>query len=46
MMKTFDGFINVNRKTPKVQIKINHMLVKNNRLPYNYQSEIGYDTSI
>ena len=41
-----DDFINVNKKDPQVQIKINDMLVKYNRLSYNYQSKIGHDTSI
>ena len=43
MMK---NFVNVNKKDPKVRIKINDMLDRYNRLLYNYQSEIGYDTLI
>ena len=39
-------FINVNKKEPQVQIKLKDMLVKYNRLPYNYQTKIGYDTLI
>ena len=41
-----EDFINVIRKSPKVRIKINDMLDRYNRLPYNYQSKIGYDTLI
>ena len=40
------AFINVFKKDPNVRIKINNMLDRYNRLPYNYQSKIGYDTSI
>ena len=39
-----EAFINVNRKDPKVRIKINNMLHRYNRLPLKYQSKIGYDT--
>ena len=46
MTNTFDDFINVIKKDPKVQIKINDMLDGYNRLPYTYQSRIGYDTLI
>ena len=41
-----DAFLNVIRKDPKVRIIINVKLDRCNRLPYNYQSKIGYDTSI
>ena len=41
-----DDFVNVNKKDPKVRNKINDMLEMYNRLLYNYQSEIGYDTLI
>ena len=41
-----DDFINVIRKDPKVQVKINDMLDRYNRLPPKYQSKIGYDTLI
>ena len=41
-----DAFINVIRKDPKLRVKLNDMLDKYNRLPYNYQSKIGYDTLI
>ena len=41
-----DAFVNVIRKDPKVRIKINDMLDRYNRLPYNYQSKIGFDTLI
>ena len=46
MMNTFKDFVYVIRKDPKVRIKINDMLDRYNRLPYNYQSKIGYDTMI
>ena len=36
------NFINVIKNDPKVRIKINDMLDRYNRLPYNYQSKIGY----
>ena len=39
-------FINVIRKDPKVQNKLNDKLDRYNRLLYNYQSKIGYDTLI
>ena len=38
------GFIKVIKKDPQVWIKINDMLDRYNRKPYNYQSEIRYDT--
>ena len=41
-----EAFINVFRKDPKVRVKRNDMLDRYNRLPYNYQSKIGYDTLI
>ena len=41
-----EAFINVIRKDPKVRIKINDMLDRYIKLPYNYQSKIGYDTLI
>ena len=41
-----DDFTNIFKKDPQVQIKINGMLDRYNRLPYNYQSKIGYDTLI
>ena len=41
-----DNFINVIRKDPKVQVKINDMLDRYNRLPPKYQSKTGYDTLI
>ena len=46
MTNTFSDFVNVIRKNPKVRIKINDMLDRYNRLPYKYQSEIGYDRMI
>ena len=41
-----DAFIKVNKKDPKVRIKRNDMLDRYNRLLYNYQSKLGYDTLI
>ena len=41
-----EAFINAIRKDPKVQMKINNLLDRYNRLPYNYQSKIGDDTLI
>ena len=41
-----DDFVNVSKREPQVKIKIKDMLDKYNRLPYNYQSKIGYDTLI
>ena len=41
-----DDFINVIRKDPQVQIKIRDILDKFIRLPYNYQSKMGYDILI
>ena len=41
-----DRFINVIKEDPQVRIKINDILARCNRLPYNYQSKIGYDTLI
>ena len=41
-----DDFVNVIKRDPKVRIKTNDMLDKYNRLPYNYQSKIGYDSLI
>ena len=46
MTNNFDDFVNVIKKDPKVRIKINDMLDRYNRLPYNYQSKIGCDTLI
>ena len=41
-----DDFINVFKRDPEVQIKIKDISDKNNKLPLNYQSKIGYDTLI
>ena len=41
-----EALINVIKKDPKVRNKINDMLDRYNRLPYNYQSKIGNDNSI
>ena len=37
-----DGFINAIKKDLQVRDKTNDMLDKYNRLPYKYQSKIGY----
>ena len=39
-----EDFINVIIKDPKVRIKINDTLDRNKRMPYEYQSKIGYDS--
>ena len=39
-------FVNVITEDPKVRIKIIDMLDRYNRLPFNFQSKIGYDTLI
>ena len=39
-----DDFVNVIREDPKVRIKINDTLDRYLRLPYKYQSKIGYDS--
>ena len=41
-----DAFINVFKEDTKVRIKINDTLDRYNRLLYNYQSKIRYDTLI
>ena len=41
-----DDFIKVIKRDPEVRIKLNDMLDRFNRLPYNYQSKTGYDTLI
>ena len=41
-----EAFINVIRKDPKVRVKINDTLDRYMRLPFKYQSEIGYDCLI
>ena len=41
-----DDSINVIKKDPQVRIKMNNMIDRYNRLPYNYQSKIGYDSLI
>ena len=46
MANTYNDFINVIRKDPKVRVKINDMLDRYIKLPYNYQSKMGYDTLI
>ena len=39
-------FYKCNQKNPQVQTKRNDMLDRYNRLPYNYQTKIGYDNLI
>ena len=39
-----DDFVNVIKRNPKVQPKMKFFLDKYNRLHYNYQSKIGYDS--
>ena len=46
MTNTLNGFIDVIKKDPQVRIKINDMLDRYKKLPYNYQSKIGNDTLI
>ena len=41
-----DDFINVIKRNLKVEMKINDMIDRYNRLPYNYQSKTGYDALI
>ena len=41
-----DPSVNVIRKDPKVRIKINDTLDRYMRIPFKYQSEIGYDCLI
>ena len=41
-----EAFVNVIRKDPKVRVKIIDSLDRYIRLPYKYQSKIGYDTLI
>ena len=41
-----EDFVIVIRKDTRVRVKINDMLDRCLRLPYNYQSRIGYDTLI
>ena len=41
-----EAFINVIKKDTRVRVKINDMLDRYNRLPYKYQSKIGYDTLV
>ena len=41
-----EALINVIRRDPRVRIEVNDMLDRYNRLLYNNQSKIGYDTLI
>ena len=44
MTNFFDDFLKVIQEDAKVRIKIYDMLDRYNRLPYCYQSKIGYDS--
>ena len=37
---------NITKTDPQIRIEINDMLDRYNRLPYNYQPKIGYDSLI
>ena len=41
-----DDFVIVFKKDPKRRNKVNDMLDRYNKLPYKYQSKIGYDALI
>ena len=41
-----DDFTNKIKKDPQLRIKIINTLDRYNRLPYNYQSKMGYDALI
>ena len=41
-----EEFLNVIKKDPKIRIKINDLLDRYNRIPYNYQPKVGCDTLI
>ena len=41
-----NDFINVNKKHPKVRIKMNYLLDRYKIVPYKYQPKIGYDALI
>ena len=41
-----DFFINISENDPQARVKVNDMLDRFNRLTYNYQSKIGYDSLI
>ena len=41
-----DAFVTVIKKDPRIRFKMNDVLDIYNRLPYKYQSKIGYDTLI
>ena len=41
-----DDIKDVNKKDPQKRIKINVMLDRYNRLPYKFQSRLGYDSLI
>ena len=41
-----NDFLKVNKKDPQIRIKMNEMLDRYMRLPYNYRSKKGYDCLI
>ena len=41
-----NDFISIFKKDPQVRIKIKNALDRHSRLPYMYQSKIGYDSLI
>ena len=41
-----EAFVNVIKKDHEVRVKINDSLDRYMRLPYKYESKIGYDTLI
>ena len=41
-----NDFINIVKKDPEVRVKMKDMFDRYNKLLYNYQSKIGYDTLI
>ena len=46
MTIAYNDFVNIIKEDPKVRVKTNDMLDRYNKLPYIYQSKIGYDTLI
>ena len=46
MMDNYDAFLKVIKKDPKIQNEINVMLDRYMSLPYDFQSKIGYKSSI
>ena len=46
MMDNYDAFIKVIKKDPQVQNEINIILDRYMSLPYDFQSKIGYNSSV